>query len=216
MMADLKELKIKVCGMTTLSNVKEICALSPDYLGYIFYSKSVRYVGEDPNPEIFSTVPDSIVKTAVFVNEYYERMIEAIEKFGISAVQLHGMESPEMCRLLKSKGLTVIKVIPGDQLGNEMLLNNYMQEVDYFLFDTPISSYGGSGRKFDWSKLVKLKSSVPYFLSGGIGIEDADKLKSLESPGIYALDINSRFESEPGIKNPVMVKKFINEIRNGK
>jgi phosphoribosylanthranilate isomerase len=135
-MADLQELKIKVCGMTDLSNVKEICALSPDYMGFIFYPKSARYVGSDPNPEIFSVVPDSIKKTAVFVNEYYERILKITEKYGFAAVQLHGSESPELCKSLRSRGITIIKVIPGDQLGNESLLNNYKHVVDYFLFDT--------------------------------------------------------------------------------
>jgi len=202
--------------MTNLSNVKEICALAPDFLGYIFYSKSVRFVGTDPDPEMFSAVPETITRTAVFVNEYYERMVEIIGKFGIAAVQLHGMESPEICKSLRSRGLTVIKVVPGNQVGNDILLNKYNKVVDYFLFDTPVKSYGGGGRKFDWASLAQMKSTVPYFLSGGIRMEDADKLKSLESPGIYALDINSRFESEPGIKDPEMVKKFINDIRNGK
>lgn len=211
----MESLKIKVCGMTNLSNVEELCALKPDYLGYIFYPKSVRYVGENPEPEIFSVVPNSIRKTAVFVNEYYDRMIEITGKYGIDTVQLHGMESPEVCKSLRYSGLTVIKVIPGDQIGNEKLLRGYSNAVDFFLFDTPIISFGGSGRKFDWSKLDEVTSNIKFFLSGGISVEDAAQLKSINSPALYAVDINSRFETAPGIKNPETVMKFINQMRNG-
>jgi len=200
--------------MTDLSNIEKICALSPDYLGYIFYPKSARYVGVNPNPEIFSAVPGTIRKTAVFVNEYYERMLELTTRFGIETVQLHGMESPEVCKSLRFRGLTVIKVIPGDQTGNESLLREYSEHVDFFLFDTPVITYGGSGRKFDWSKLAEMNSDMKYFLSGGISSEDTAQLKSIQSRGFYAVDINSRFETAPGIKNPESVKNFINEMRN--
>ncbi|MFC2080150.1 phosphoribosylanthranilate isomerase [Bacteroidota bacterium] len=210
----MNKIRIKVCGMTDPSNVEVICKFKPEYLGYIFYPKSARYVGNNPDPRIFSIVPESIEKTAVFVNEYYERMIEIVEKFDINTVQLHGMESPEICKSFRFRGKKVIKVIPGNQIGNDNLLKDYSDVVDYFLFDTPVKSFGGSGRKFNWSNLDELNTDIKFFLSGGISIGDAAQLKKIESSTFYAADINSRFESAPGMKNPELVKKFINELRH--
>lgn len=211
----VRNLKIKVCGMTNRANVEEICRLGPDYLGFIFYSRSVRYVGSNPDPGLFSDVPQSISKTAVFVNEYYERMIDITGKYGIDVIQLHGMESPETCNALRIHGKKVIKVFPGDQLENIKLLNNYTNAADYFLFDTPVLSYGGSGRKFDWSVLAGLKSNVKFFLSGGITVHDVEQLRSINIPALYAADINSRFEVSEGIKDPELVGKFIKALRDG-
>lgn len=202
--------------MRDLQNVMEVCSAEPDYLGYIFYSKSVRYVGKSPDPRIFSTVPSGIQKVAVFVNEYYERMVEITGRFGINVLQLHGMESPELCQALRIHGKTIIKVIPADQLANEKLVKSYVGAVDYFLFDTPVLSFGGSGRKFNWTLLSELKSDVNFFLSGGLSAEDADQLKAIDNPLLYAVDVNSRFEKEPGIKDVELVKKFIKDIRDEK
>lgn len=212
----MDKLRIKVCGMTDVSNVEDLCSLSPDYLGYIFYSRSLRYVGDDPDPDLFQIVPSSIRKTAVFVNEKYERIVEIARKYEIDHIQLHGMESPEMCRLLRSSGRTIIKAIPGDQLENDMLINKYAAVSDYLLLDTPVITYGGSGKKFDWSKLSGLKAPIDFFLSGGIAVEDAAKIKALSYENLFAVDINSRFETEPGIKNPELVSLFIKRIRNEK
>lgn len=210
----MSRLKVKICGMTDLSNIEKISMLTPDYLGYIFFKKSVRYVGPKPDPAIFSVVPGDIQKVAVFVNEYYEKMIEISGKYGIEAIQLHGMESVETCNSLRIIGKTVIKVIPGDQIENKQLLQEYASVVDYFLFDTPVASYGGSGRKFDWSKIAELRSNVRFFLSGGICENDADQLKKMDFHSLYGVDINSRFESDPGIKDVSLVEKFLKNIRN--
>ena len=200
--------------MTNRENIQSVCLANPDFLGYIFYPKSARYVGEQPDPAIFSVVPPQIQKVAVFVNEYYEKMSDVIQKYDIEVVQLHGMESPNTCAAIRNKGKKVIKVIPGDQVDNRELLKQYAGSVDYFLFDTPVISHGGSGRKFDWSKLDHLDCKVPFFLSGGIAPGDADKLMELKYNNFYAADINSRFEQEPGIKDSEMVSTFIKEIRN--
>lgn len=210
----MQKLKIKVCGMTDPENMQAVCRHRPDYIGYIFFRKSVRYVGDDPDPLLFSDVPPGIQKTAVFVNENYERVIELTNRYDIPVVQMHGMESPETCRALRLRGRKVIKVFPGDQLTNRELLRDYEGLADYFLFDTPVISYGGSGRKFNWSGLKRLQSSMPFFLSGGIAADDVQLLKELEMPKLYAADINSRFETEPGIKDPELVGEFIKRMRN--
>lgn len=212
MMADLR---IKVCGMTDRKNVELISRLNPDYMGFIFYPKSVRYVGKNPDPGLFREVPGSTARTAVFVNEYYERILEITNRYGIEVVQLHGMESPETCKSLKLHGKTVIKVFPGDQLSNIQQMESYDSSADYFLFDTPVMTKGGSGRKFDWSNLDELHSGKKFFLSGGISVEDADRILALNYKNFWGIDINSRFETEPGIKDFQLVAEFIKKIRNG-
>jgi phosphoribosylanthranilate isomerase len=210
----MKDLKIKICGMTDVQNTLEICTYNPDFIGFIFYSRSLRFVGENPDPALFSTVPDHIQKTAVFVNENYERMLDIIQKYKISTIQLHGMESPELCKAFKLKGFTVIKVFPGDQVGNFSLLKKYEAVTDFFLYDTPVMSYGGSGRKFDWSHLKNIEIKKRFFISGGIAADDAQSLKELKYPMLYAADVNSRFEKSPGIKDPKLLLSFIKTIRN--
>lgn len=200
--------------MTLPPNVSEVSILSPDYLGYIFYSRSLRYVGKYPDPDLFNAIPAKIQKVAVFVNEQYNKMLDITGKFGFEVIQLHGMESPEICKSLRRQGKIVIKVFPGDQLANERLLNEYLEVTDYFLFDTPTHKHGGSGRKFDWSVLDQLKTQKPFFLSGGIAPEDADKILSLKSDHLFGVDINSRFESEPGIKDPKKLSLFFKHLRN--
>ncbi|MCF8225605.1 MAG: phosphoribosylanthranilate isomerase [Bacteroidales bacterium] len=210
----MDRLLVKVCGMTDPLNVEAICACKPDLLGFIFYSRSVRYVGRHPDPAVFSIVPDAIEKVGVFVNEKYEKMLELTEKYKINTLQLHGVEAPGTCHALRSRGKTVIKVFPGNESANGQLQKDYAGSVDYFLFDTPVRSYGGSGRKFNWSELPGSLTSVPFFLSGGISPEDPDRILSLDLPSMAGVDINSRFETEPGIKSFDMVSEFLKKIRN--
>lgn len=212
----MADFKIKVCGMTDPANVEEVGRLKPDYMGFIFYSRSLRFVGHTPDPELFTAVPGDVKKVAVFVNEYYERMIELTVRHGIDHIQLHGMESPETCKSLKNSGMKVIKVFPGDQLENNRLLHDYADVADYFLFDTPVRSYGGSGRKFDWTNLKRLKAGKRFFLSGGISVEDAEPLKKLHFPDLYAIDINSRFEERPGVKNPGLIESLFKKLDDEK
>ena len=140
-------------------------------------------------------------------------MIDIAERYGLHTLQLHGMEAPELCKSLKYHGLKVIKVIPGDQIENTQLIEEYREVSDYLLFDTPTRAHGGSGRKFNWSNLEKLEFPNPFFLSGGIGPGDSGKLLELANVSLFAVDINSRFEIEPGIKDISATGKFINEIR---
>lgn len=211
----MSKIKIKVCGMTRPENTIDISSLSPDYLGFIFYPGSLRYVGENPDPELFQAVPGSIQKVAVFVNENLEKITDIIERYNIDLVQLHGRESPELCESLKKHGVEVIKVIPADQLNDDVLIMSYLLSVDYLLFDTSAKNYGGTGRKFDWSKLENFDTPLPFFLSGGIAPADAGEILKIGHSAFYAADINSCFETEPGIKDVNEVSTFIKEIRNG-
>ncbi|WP_282134500.1 phosphoribosylanthranilate isomerase [Seonamhaeicola maritimus] len=200
-------MKLKVCGMKYQDNMEQVAALQPDYLGFIFYEKSARHFDSDI-PEISK----SIKKTGVFVDEKVEYISSQIERHQLSAVQLHGHESPEMCRLLKSTNVEVIKVFSLKDEFDFSVLEHYEGVVDFFLFDTKGKLPGGNGYTFEWNVLKDYPSTIPFFLSGGIGleqIEDIKKfLKSEASKHCYALDVNSKFEIEPGLKNIEKLKEF--------
>lgn len=206
-------IRVKVCGMTNPVNIKLVSEAKPDFMGFIFYPGSPRYVGEDHVTGLFHNVPDSIKKTGVFVNEDNRRIRDLSVSRGLEMIQLHGEESPVSCLQLRSSGLIIIKAFNvGDEFDFETLVK-YVPVCDYFLFDTKTTIPGGSGKKFIWSKLEEYSLDKPFFLSGGVGPEDSDSVKTLENSGLYAVDINSRFETSPGIKDPVLVKKFIEKIK---
>ncbi|WP_435414671.1 phosphoribosylanthranilate isomerase [Polaribacter aestuariivivens] len=229
-------MKLKVCGMKFTENIQQVAALQPDYLGFIFYEKSKRNF-EGIIPEL----PKSIKKTGVFVNEYKEIVISLVEEYGLDAIQLHGDESVEYVTDLKNQlserralfieenkhikkqknkhkisrnEIEIIKVFGIKDEFNFEVLKPYLEVVDYFLFDTKGKERGGNGVKFDWTVLEKYPFETPFFLSGGIGLEDVDEVKKIINSDlpIYALDVNSKFESEPGIKKIEEIKSFKKEI----
>lgn len=212
----MEGIKVKVCGMTTPRNVGEVCLSFPDYIGYIFFKESLRYVGDDPDPLLFSMVPANIKKAAVFVNEGIVKMMEIAGKYNIDHIQLHGNEGTGICDELRGNGITVIKAIPGDSNVMADFIRTYSDSVDFFLFDTPVSTFGGSGKKFDWRLLDKINLDIPFFISGGIGPGDAEAIKGLDHSNLFAADINSKFEKSPGIKNSEWIGNFIKEIRDDK
>lgn len=208
-------LKVKVCGIRDRDNMLAIADAGPDLMGFIFYSRSLRFVGTDPDPALFTDVPNGITPVAVFVNAYMEKILDTTRRYQIGAVQLHGMEPPEMCQALKRHGLTVIKALSADALDDRQTMEAYSHAADQLLFDTPTRSHGGSGRQFDWKKLEKIHVTVPFFLSGGIGPEDCERIRGLELPGFSGVDINSRFETEPGMKDAEKVDGFIKCLKDG-
>jgi phosphoribosylanthranilate isomerase len=206
-------IRVKVCGLTNPLNVKEIAKLSPDFLGFIFFPLSPRYVGEEPDMKLFCDLPSGIMRTGVFLNENSRQILEISKRIGLDVIQLHGNETPDSCLHLKSRGLTVIKAFSIDNDFNFDSLKIYNQASDFFLFDTKSETAGGSGKKFNWDKLKEYTLGKPFFLSGGIGPEDTGAFKSMVNHGLFAVDINSRFETSPGIKDSVLVKEFIDEIK---
>ncbi|MGD0756669.1 MAG: phosphoribosylanthranilate isomerase [Bacteroidales bacterium] len=207
-------IRIKVCGMCDSLNVKEIADAKPDFMGFIFYPGSPRYVHEEPEMAIFHNVPPGIKRIGVFLNENNHKILDISIRKGLDMIQLHGNESPVSCLQLKSTGLTIIKAFNiADDFSFESLMQ-YVPVCDYFLFDTKSENPGGNGMKFNWEKLKEYSLDKPFFLSGGIGPEDAGVIKSIGNRGFFAVDINSRFEAAPGIKNVSMVKRFIEEIKN--
>lgn len=206
-------IRVKVCGMHEPLNVKEIAEAKPHFIGFIFYSGSKRYVGDYPDPELFRNVPAGIKKTGVFYNENIESILDKSASTGLDAIQLHGTESPESCYKLKSSGLIVIKTFhigPDFSFGS---LKPYIGGCDFFLFDTKSEIPGGSGKKFDWERLAGYSEDKPFFLSGGIEPGDSSVIKLLRNKGLYAVDINSRFEISTGVKDVLKVKEFIKEIK---
>lgn len=207
-------IRIKVCGLVNLLNVKAIAEVKPDFMGFIFYQGSPRYVGERPEKGLFRNVPSGIKKVGVFLNENNHKIIKISGNAGLDMIQLHGDESAVSCLQLKSSGLTIIKAFKINRDFSFESLYQFMPVCDYFLFDTKSEKPGGSGRKFDWEKLKEYSLGRPFFLSGGIGPEDADIIKSMQNSGLFAIDINSRFETAPGIKDAGRVKTFIEKIKN--
>lgn len=206
--------KIKVCGMRDPKNLAELIKLKPDFIGFIFYPKSKRFVSDNTANEIVNLIPKETEKVGVFVNELASEIIRKINLFKLDMVQLHGDESPEYCKDLKSIGIKTIKAFGIDNNFDFSTLCKYVDFCDYFLFDTKNSSYGGTGKKFDWLKLEEYKLLKPFFLSGGIGIDDVEGIKKLDSLPIYSLDINSKFETEPALKDISLLKEFFFQIRN--
>ena len=204
----MKNIKLKICGMKDSENITEISALQPDYLGFIFWEKSKRNMTLDSIPELLETTK----KVGVFVDASIQEIAAKINQYQLDIIQLHGNESVIFCKNVKKLGIEVIKVFSMDSNFNFSVVKEYVLAVDYFLFDTKGKLPGGNGVTFDWKILENYHFSVPYFLSGGIGTTEIDGLKEfLKSPAAkkcYAIDVNSRFEKKPGIKNKIKLQKF--------
>jgi len=210
--------KIKVCGMRAAKNIMEVAQLQPNYIGFIFHEKSARFVSEE-TPDL----PSNIIKTGVFVNQEPSYILSMVHKHNLGAVQLHGEESPELCEALKTNNpnLIVIKVFSVMHSFNFESLRPYEPFVNYFMFDTKGKLPGGNGYLFDWTVLDGYSSQIPFFLSGGIGPDQLPEIKNfmarLKAQGkenlLYAIDVNSRFETQPGVKDAGMLAPFIKQIK---
>ena len=206
-------IKVKVCGLNDPLNVKAISESGADFTGFIFYQDSKRYVGRTPDKTLFSNVPEGIKRIGVFVDEQPSKILELSKYAGLDIIQLHGNESLDYCKSLKASGLLIIKTF-GITTGLDLCITDRYSEVcDYFLFDTKQEKYGGSGNKFNWSILRNYCFKRPFFLSGGIGPEDTNINAAVLNDQLFAIDINSRFEISPGIKDAASVKSFINKIK---
>ena len=200
--------KLKVCGMKYPDNIRQLIELKPDFIGFIFYNKSKRYVNNELEIKRLGILK-SVKKVGVFVNSTIEEVQEKEKSFKLDFVQLHGDESPEFCLGLKKSGIKITKAFQVDEAFDFSLLKQYETVCDYYLFDTKTKLYGGSGEKFNWKILEKYDNQKPFFLSGGIDIDDVDEIKKLKNLNIYAIDINSKFEINPGYKDIQKIKKFI-------
>ncbi len=200
--------KIKVCGMREAENILELSQFDIDYVGFIFYKESPRFVGDSfVVPE---ALPSEIKKVGVFVNEDTEVMLKLVDRHQLDYVQLHGDESAEVCEMLKHSGIGVIKAFGVKRDFDFKRTDAYSRSVDYFLFDTAGEKRGGTGASFDWNVLGMYSGTIPYFLSGGIDHHSIDLIKKLNDSKIYAIDVNSKLEVRPGIKDVEKVEEFVN------
>lgn len=200
-------MKLKVCGMKQSENILQASQLLPDYLGFIFWKPSARFFNGNI-PEI----PGSIRKVGVFVDASIAEIISKIQQHQLDLIQLHGHEDVAFCRKLKAEPIQIIKVFSIDNDFDFETLEPFESVCDYFLFDTKGKLPGGNGIAFNWNILKQYKSQKPFFLSGGIGLEDIHKIKQLPLP-IYGIDVNSKFEISPGLKNISLLQTLQKKIR---
>ena len=200
-------MKIKVCGMKHEGNINAVAALQPDFIGFIFYPKSPRYVGGSEIPAVSASA------TGVFVNETAETVAATIDQYHLKAIQLHGSEDAAYCAAFKNKAI-IFKAFGVDEYFDFEQLDSFVGSVDYFLFDTKTSKHGGSGRQFDWTLLDKYKLDVPFFLSGGLSLDNLEAVRGINHPQFIGVDLNSKFEIEPGLKDIEQLKKAFELIRN--
>jgi phosphoribosylanthranilate isomerase len=206
------EIGIKICGMRHHDNILEVVNAGPDYLGFIEYSASPRYVGEDFSMP--SGIPATIMKVGVFVNEVDSVILQKVKEHGYDFVQLHGNESPDQCLSLKDHGLNVIKVFSIDGHFDFQATKSYVTVADYFLFDTKGKLYGGNAQAFDWTVLRHYDQEVPFFLSGGLSVDNIVAIEDLKHMNLHALDLNSGVEISPGVKDVTKVSTLLTLVRN--
>ncbi|MCQ2147364.1 MAG: phosphoribosylanthranilate isomerase [Bacteroidales bacterium] len=199
---------IKVCGMTKGENIQEIEALGVDFLGMIFYPKSPRFITEKP-----SYLPSKAKKVGVFVNTSPEVIQIQDIRYRFDYIQLHGNESPEQCKELIGYGFKLSKAFSIETPEDIERTKDYDGLCEYFLFDTKCKGVGGSGKVFDWSILDLYKGETKFLLSGGLSLENIDQIKAFKHDKLAGYDLNSRFETEPGIKDTQRIKEFIQLLK---
>jgi phosphoribosylanthranilate isomerase len=210
-------MRVKVCGMTEIEQVKQLDAMGVDFAGFIFYPKSPRYVVRHLEGDQVKRAKLRLGKVGVFVNASYDDVMKQVDNYGLDMVQLHGDETPRFCEQL-SNYITVIKVFRlGEDDPIDWLIRPYQESCDMFLFDTEGAGYGGTGKKFNWDRLKSADIDKLFFLSGGIEPGDADKLKEFAKEPVakkmFSIDINSQFETGAGIKDLKKIKALLNSVK---
>ena len=195
------------------TNINKLVEMKPDFIGFIFYDKSPRFVGDALSETLLKSFPKSVKKVGVFVNANPAFILQTVKKYDLQLVQLHGNEMPDVCRNLKTRGINIIKAFSIDENFNFTSLNNYKPHCDYFLFDTKGGNPGGNGTAFDWSLLSRYDNDKPFFLSGGLSLDNIAQVADLEGLKMYGLDINSKFETEPAVKDLDKIGQLLEILR---
>ncbi|MCO5232829.1 MAG: phosphoribosylanthranilate isomerase [Chitinophagales bacterium] len=206
-------LLLKVCGLKHKNNLYDVIASGVDFVGMIFYEKSPRYVVDSLHPEDVWFLADEVGKIGVFVNSDLEYIQKYARLYHLDYIQLHGDESPEQCTQLKEKGYQIIKAIGIGEDFDFATLLPYEPYVDFFLFDTKAESYGGTGKSFNWNILQKYQLSTPVFIGGGVGIDNLQQLIENNFSFLYAIDMNSKLEIEPGLKDITLVNEAVKILK---
>lgn len=204
------KLKIKVCGMKSQENINEASKLGIDLMGFIFVESSSRFLKEPVIP------PGNVLKVGVFKDSEDSFILKNVFNYNLDFIQLHGQESPDFCKQIKEDtNLKIIKAISVDKQIDNQQLQNYSPFVDFFLFDTRTGNKtGGTGRKFNWEIINSYKLNKPFFLAGGINKNDAEEINKLTNESLYGIDLNSGFETEPGLKDINKLAHFLKELEN--
>ena len=202
--------KIKICGLRDLENIRDVLVLRPDYIGFIFHPGSKRFIGQLDAGGVAEL--HGVKKTGVFVDSEINEVKIAIRQYGLQAVQLHGSEPVAYCAELKDHGVEIIKAFGIHARFSWIKVVEYENVADYYLFDTQSAQHGGTGIRFDWALLGGYASNKPFFLSGGINAENIPDALRLGDSRLYALDLNSKFETEPGIKDIALLRQTIQTI----
>lgn len=213
---ETQHLHLKVCGMKFPENIAGLKEVQPDFMGMIFFPKSPRFVGGELLFTGTSIFPEGTKKVGVFVNAPVWEVLNVVDEYKLEYVQLHGDEFPQYCSELRKRSLKVIKAF---QLSNSFdfkKVESFDGHIDYVLFDTKTPNYGGSGEKFDWSLLNSYKGNIPFFLSGGIDLDDMDAIEKLDHPQLFGIDVNSKFEISPGKKDIEKLKKLKKRLEQKK
>lgn len=199
---------IKVCGMCHGDNIREVEELGADMIGFIFYPKSPRCMCELPD-----YMPQKAIRVGIFVNEERDTIEMVADRFGLQYIQLHGKESPAYCRALQAAGFKLIKAFPMATLTDLAAVYEYEGLCNYYLFDTKCEKHGGSGKQFDWSLLHNYTGRTPFLLSGGLNQYSSRALKEFNHHYLAGYDINSRFETAPGKKDPERIRFFLDGLQ---
>ncbi len=211
-------MRSKVCGLNSVNQLMQLDAMGVEFGGFIFYPKSPRYILKHVQPaDLKRAKGQKINKVGVFVNETPDQVLKQVDDCGLYLVQLHGDETPKYCEKIADY-VTVIKAF---RIRNDddvlWKIKDYQDVVDMFLFDTAGAAYGGTGEKFDWTILQNLAINKPFFLSGGIGPDDVSSLQEFArmpvAKDLFSIDINSKFETSPGVKNMEMVQSFMQTVK---
>lgn len=210
-------MRIKVCGMTDLQQMHQLGQIGVEFAGMIFYHKSPRFVLKHLNGAMVKRAKLKVYKVGVFVNASYDEILNHVENFGLDMVQLHGDETPRFCEQVSNYIQTIKAFRIGADENIPWKVKDYYDSCDMYLFDTLGAGYGGTGKKFNWEMLKEAAVNKPFFLSGGIEPSDAAAIKLFAKDeaarNLFALDVNSKFETNPGVKDMNLVKRFVEEVR---
>lgn len=206
-------MQVKICGMREAANILAVADFNPDFLGFIFYAKSPRYVGDALDPELLRSLPDSVRTVGVFVDELLPTVLATATRYGLDYVQLHGHETPAYCQAAHAQHLRVIKAFSIAERFDFNTLAAYAPYCEFFLFDTKGAQPGGNGTAFDWRVLADYHGPTPFLLSGGLGPGNADELRNFQHPQLAGYDFNSHLETAPALKDVAATRQLLNQLR---
>jgi len=208
-------IQVKVCGITSTADLQELSKAGVEYAGLIFDERSPRFAGNKIKASSARISKGRVKTVGVFVNAQAARIAGLVEEYGLNLVQLHGEEDPDFCQSIRKLAPVIRAIRVGAETGLDEAAAPFLDCCDFLLFDTRGPKQGGNGILFDWKLLETYRGRIPFFLSGGIGLSEISKVKALHHPALFAVDVNSRFESAPGIKKMDLVREFARDLRAG-